>query len=48
MIEVLSLTKRYGEYTAIERVTFTVGKGEVLAFLGLNGTGYKVSSFSRI
>ena len=39
MIEVLSLTKRYGEYTAIERVTFTVGKGEVLGFLGPNGAG---------
>ena len=39
MIEVRDLTKRYGELTAIERVTFTVEKGEVLAFLGPNGAG---------
>ncbi|HJU06131.1 MAG TPA: ATP-binding cassette domain-containing protein [Nitrospiraceae bacterium] len=39
MIEVLDVTKRYGEHTAIERVTFTVDKGEVLAFLGPNGAG---------
>jgi ABC-2 type transport system ATP-binding protein len=39
MIEVRDLTKRYGEFTAIERVTFTVDRGEVLAFLGPNGAG---------
>jgi ABC-2 type transport system ATP-binding protein len=39
MIEVRDVTKRYGELTAIERVTFTVEKGEVLGFLGPNGAG---------
>src|SRR5918992_5644395 len=39
MIEVVDITKRYGEHTAIERVSFTVDKGEVLAFLGPNGAG---------
>ncbi|MGQ0811326.1 MAG: ABC transporter ATP-binding protein [Nitrospiraceae bacterium] len=39
MIEVQNITKRYGDLTAIERVSFTVGKGEVLAFLGPNGAG---------
>ena len=39
MIEVANVTKRYGDLTAIDRVTFTVGKGEVLAFLGPNGAG---------
>ncbi|MER3424023.1 MAG: MFS transporter [Nitrospiraceae bacterium] len=39
MIEVLNVTKRYSELTAIEGVTFTVDKGEVLAFLGPNGAG---------
>jgi ABC-2 type transport system ATP-binding protein len=39
MIEARSITKRYGDLTAIERVTFTVAKGEVLAFLGPNGAG---------
>ena len=39
MIEVQNITKRYGNFTAIDRVTFTVDKGEVLAFLGPNGAG---------
>lgn len=39
MIEVQQVTKRYGPLTAIDRVSFTVGKGEVLAFLGPNGAG---------
>lgn len=39
MIDAQNITKRYGDHTAIERVTFSVGKGEVLAFLGPNGAG---------
>src|SRR5438034_4337756 len=39
MIHVEHLTKRYGPKTAIDDVTFTVEKGEVLAFLGPNGAG---------
>lgn len=39
MIEVRNITKRYGERTAIERVSFTVEAGEVVAFLGPNGAG---------
>ncbi|HEU4686648.1 MAG TPA: ATP-binding cassette domain-containing protein [Nitrospira sp.] len=39
MIDVKQVTKRYGLHTAIDRVTFSVAKGEVLAFLGPNGAG---------
>lgn len=39
MIEVQQVTKRYGQHTAIDRVTFSVATGEVLAFLGPNGAG---------
>jgi ABC-2 type transport system ATP-binding protein len=39
MIQVEHLTKRYGPKTAIADVTFSVAKGEVLAFLGPNGAG---------
>ena len=39
MIDVHNITKRYGHHTAIDRVTFSVAKGEVLAFLGPNGAG---------
>ena len=39
MIEVQNLTKRYGATTAIEGVTFSVPKGEVVGFLGPNGAG---------
>ncbi|MFH1624099.1 MAG: ATP-binding cassette domain-containing protein [Pseudomonadota bacterium] len=39
MIEVENLTKYYGSIPAIEDLTFTVEKGEILGFLGPNGAG---------
>jgi ABC-2 type transport system ATP-binding protein len=39
MIEVAGLTKRYGRHTAVDDVSFTVQKGEILGFLGPNGAG---------
>jgi ABC-2 type transport system ATP-binding protein len=39
MIEVESLTKRYGRKTAVDGVSFKVQKGEILGFLGPNGAG---------
>jgi ABC-2 type transport system ATP-binding protein len=39
MIEVSDLTKRYGDITAIDRVSFKVEQGEILGFLGPNGAG---------
>ena len=39
MIKVENLTKYYGEYAAIEGVTFAVEKGEILGFLGPNAAG---------
>ncbi len=39
MIEVESLTKRYGRATAVDGISFRVEKGEVLGFLGPNGAG---------
>jgi ABC-2 type transport system ATP-binding protein len=38
-IEVDRLTKRYGEFLAVNDISFTVRKGEVFAFLGPNGAG---------
>jgi ABC-2 type transport system ATP-binding protein len=39
VIEVQHLTKRYGPFTAVDDVSFSVGKGEILGFLGPNGAG---------
>jgi ABC-2 type transport system ATP-binding protein len=39
MIEVESLTKRYGRATAVDGISFRVEKGEILGFLGPNGAG---------
>ncbi|MEU6772358.1 ATP-binding cassette domain-containing protein [Streptomyces sp. NPDC046759] len=39
MIEVNELTKRYGDRTAVDRLTFTVRPGRVTGFLGPNGAG---------
>lgn len=39
MIQVLSLTKRYGNFTAVRDLSFSVGPGEVLGLVGPNGAG---------
>ena len=39
MIKVEGLTKRYGDVTAIEDLSFEVEKGEIVGFLGPNGAG---------
>ncbi|WFR66889.1 ABC transporter ATP-binding protein [Curtobacterium flaccumfaciens] len=39
MIEIQNLTKRYGEKTAVDDVSFTVRPGVVTGFLGPNGAG---------
>lgn len=39
MISINSLTKRFGEYTAVDNLSFDVHPGEVLGFLGPNGAG---------
>ena len=38
-IEVHQLTKKFGNFTAVDRISFEVTKGEVLGFLGANGAG---------
>src|SRR5438874_10633343 len=39
MIESIGLSKYYGVFAAARDVTFTVHKGELVAFLGPNGAG---------
>ncbi len=39
MIEVNHLTRRYGDVTAVEDVSFAIGRGEVVGLLGHNGAG---------
>jgi ABC-2 type transport system ATP-binding protein len=39
MIEVQNLTKRFGDVTAVDDLTFTVRPGRVTGFLGPNGSG---------
>ena len=39
MIEIRDLTKRYGEFTAVDRLSLTTAAGEIFGFLGPNGAG---------
>lgn len=38
-IEVHELTKKFGPFTAVDMVSFTVKRGEIFGFLGANGAG---------
>ncbi len=39
MIEAVNLTKRYGNISAIDNISFRISKGEIIGFLGPNGAG---------
>jgi ABC-2 type transport system ATP-binding protein len=39
MIDVQHVTKRYGNMTALDDISFSINKGEIVAFLGPNGAG---------
>ena len=39
MIDESELSKRYGAYTAVDRLSFRAGRGDVLGFIGPNGAG---------
>ncbi len=39
IIETKNISKKYGSATAVDDVSFTVKKGEVVGFIGLNGAG---------
>jgi len=38
-IQTANLTKKFGNFTAVDNITFTVGQGEIFGFLGANGAG---------
>ncbi len=38
-VEVRGITKRYGEFTAVDDISFSVSEGEIFGFLGPNGAG---------
>jgi ABC-2 type transport system ATP-binding protein len=39
MLEVSNLVRRFGSFTAVDGISFQIGRGEVLGFLGPNGAG---------
>src|SRR5215217_6009574 len=39
IISTKNLTKRFGDFTAVDAISFDVRKGEIFGFLGANGAG---------
>lgn len=39
MIEVIRFTKQYGDFRAVDDLTFSIGRGEIFGFIGPNGAG---------
>ena len=39
MIEVQNFSKRYGAFTAVDNISFTVPRGQIFGLLGPNGAG---------
>src|SRR5947207_2042219 len=39
IIEVKNLTKKYGDFVAVDSISFSVGQGETFGILGPNGAG---------
>lgn len=39
MIKTEALTRTYGDFTAVDQVSFTIGRGEIVGLLGHNGAG---------
>ena len=39
MIEVKNITKKYGNFTAVNNISFEINEGEIIGLLGPNGAG---------
>jgi ABC-2 type transport system ATP-binding protein len=47
MVEAKELTRRYGSFTAADRISFSIGEGEIFGLLGPNGAG-KSTTFKML
>lgn len=47
VVEAKALTKRFGSFTAADRISFSIGKGEIFGLLGPNGAG-KSTTFKML
>ena len=47
VVEVRNLNKRFGEFTAVDGISFDIERGEILGLLGPNGAG-KTTTFQMM
>lgn len=45
IVEVHHLTKKFGEFTAVDDISFSIGEGEIVGLLGPNGAGKTTTIF---
>ena len=39
MIQIKNVTRKFGDFTAVDNISLEISKGEIFAFLGPNGAG---------
>ena len=40
MLEAKQLVKTFGDYTAVDQLSFTINDGQIMGLIGQNGAGY--------
>lgn len=48
VLEIRNLTKKFGDFTAVDNISLNVCEGEIFGFLGANGAGKSTTINDRV